>query len=162
MKSLLKLLPVFIFLFAGCVAQAQKNNPYYSRTDTKKLNVTDAEWKKVLDPNVYYIARQEGTERAFTGPYHDNHQAGTYYCKACGNLLFRSTTKFESGTGWPSFYKTAGNNSVKLTTDADGSRTEVSCARCAAHLGHVFDDGPEPTGKRFCMNGTVLDFIATK
>lgn len=162
MKPFLRLLPFFLLLLTGSVASAQQSNPYYSRTDTKKLKLSDAEWKKVLDPNVYYIARQEGTERAFTGPYHDNHRAGTYYCKACGNLLFQSSTKFESGTGWPSFYQAAGKNSVKLTTDPDGYRTEVSCARCGAHLGHVFDDGPKPTGKRYCMNGTVLDFVAGK
>lgn len=162
MKSLLKFLPVFLLLLAAMAGIAQTRNPYYSRTDSKKLKLSDAEWKKVLDPDVYYIARQEGTERAFTGPYHDNHQAGTYYCKACGNLLFQSSTKFESGTGWPSFYKAAGSNSVQLTTDPDGYRTEVSCARCGAHLGHVFNDGPKPTGKRYCMNGTVLDFVAGK
>ncbi|HTN18045.1 MAG TPA: peptide-methionine (R)-S-oxide reductase MsrB [Chitinophagaceae bacterium] len=162
MKSRLKFFPVFLLLLAATAGTAQTQNPYYSRTDTKKLKLSDAEWKKVLTKDVYYIARQEGTERAFTGPYHDNHDAGTYYCKACGNLLFQSSTKFESGTGWPSFYQAAGKSSVKLTTDADGYRTEVSCARCGAHLGHVFDDGPKPTGKRYCMNGTVLDFVAGK
>lgn len=138
----------------------QKGNPYYSHTDTKKLSVTDAEWKKVLPASVYGIARDKGTERAFTGDYWDNHKEGTYYCGTCGNPLFASKTKFESGTGWPSFYQPLKPNSVAYHSDKEYGmvRTEVVCARCDSHLGHVFDDGPKPTGKRFCMNGNVLDF----
>lgn len=166
MKTLLKIAFVFSLLLYSIVYSsplaAQLHNPYYSHTDTKPLKVQNSEWKKILDPDVYYIARQEGTERAFTGPYYNSHATGTYYCKVCGNLLFVSTAKFESGTGWPSFYKAATISSVKLSIDPDGSRTEVECMRCGSHLGHVFDDGPKPTGKRFCMNGTVLDFVAAK
>jgi peptide-methionine (R)-S-oxide reductase len=150
-------------LLAMASAQAQTaRNPYYSRTDTKKLKVSDAEWKKILSSGVYYIARQEGTERAYTGEYHDNHKKGIYYCYVCGNPLFSSDTKFDSGTGWPSFYQSLKTSSVTLKTDRDGSRTEVECARCGSHLGHVFDDGPKPTGKRYCMNSAVLDFEAKK
>jgi peptide-methionine (R)-S-oxide reductase len=139
-----------------------KNNPYYSHTDTKVLKVSNVEWKKILDPGVYQIAREKGTERAYTGEYWDNHKKGTYYCAVCGNPLFSSDTKFESGTGWPSFYQPLNGNSVKLKTDADGDRTEVSCKRCGSHLGHVFNDGPAPTHQRYCMDGNVLDFEAMK
>ena len=138
------------------------NNPYYSRTDTTHLNVGNAEWKKILPGDVYYIAREKGTERAFTGKYWDNHAKGIYYCAICGNALYSSDTKFESGTGWPSFYQPLNNNSLFVRKDADGERDEVECKRCHSHLGHVFDDGPKPTGKRYCMDGDVLDFIPAK
>lgn len=145
------------------ISAQQKPNPYYSRTVTTPLKVSDADWKKILPANLYYIARQEGTDRAFSSRYHDNHEKGIYYCAVCGNPLFTSDTKFESGTGWPSFYlPLSGKQSVTERSDADGSRTEVECARCHSHLGHVFDDGPKPTGLRYCMNGTVLDFAAAK
>ncbi len=140
----------------------KKDNPYYSHTDTKPVKLSDAQWRKMLSKGVYYIAREEGTERAYSGDLWDNHKAGTYYCAACGNTLFTSDTKFESGTGWPSFYRPAAAGSVIEKTDADGSRTEVECKRCGAHLGHVFDDGPKPTGLRYCMNSDVLDFEAKK
>ena len=156
-----------VILIKFCAAQGPINydhskNPYYSHTDTKPVKVTDAEWKKILPGGVYYTAREQGTERAYTGKYWDNHEKGTYYCAVCGNPLYSSDAKFESHTGWPSFYKTLNTNSVKLTSDADGDRTEVSCKRCSSHLGHVFDDGPAPTYKRYCMDGNVLDFEAAK
>ncbi len=136
------------------------NNPYYSRTDTTKLNVTDAEWKKVLPEDVYEVARKKATERAFTGKYWDFEGKGTYYCAACGNPLFRSDAKFASTCGWPSFFEPIRKNSVIYKTDNSFGmhRTEVLCGRCGAHLGHIFDDGPPPTGKRYCMNSIVLDF----
>ncbi len=143
------------------VTYDHSKNPYYSHTDTKPVKVSDAEWKKILPPAVYHIAREEGTERAYTGKYWDNHAKGTYYCAVCGNPLYNSKTKFDSHTGWPSFYD-ALPGGVTLKTDADGSRTEVECKRCGSHLGHVFDDGPLPTGKRYCMDGNVLDFEAAK
>lgn len=135
-------------------------NPYYSRTDTTKLNLSDAEWKKVLTEDVYYISRNKGTERAFTGKYWDSEGIGTYYCAACGNALFKSDSKFGSSCGWPSFYEALRPNSVAYHTDNTFGmkRVEVVCGRCDGHLGHIFDDGPPPTGKRFCMNSVVLDF----
>ena len=136
-------------------------NPYYSRTDTSKLNLTDEEWKKVLPDNIYRIARQKGTEYAFSGKYWDFEGIGTYYCAACGNALFRSDAKFASTCGWPSFFETIRPNSVEYIPDSSHGmeRTEVVCGRCGGHLGHIFDDGPPPTGKRFCMNSLVLDFV---
>lgn len=164
-KQFMKTILTGLFLLTTIMSNAQqKGNPYYSHTDTKKLAVTNAEWKKILPAGVYGIARDKGTERAYTGEYWDNHKAGTYYCGICGNPLFESKTKFESGTGWPSFYQPLKPNSVAYHTDKEYGmeRTEVVCARCDSHLGHVFDDGPKPTGKRFCMNGNVLDFEAGK
>lgn len=138
----------------------KKNNPYYSRTDTTRLNISDAEWKKVLPEDIYEVARNKETERAFTGKYWDFEGKGTYYCAACGNPLFRSDAKFASTCGWPSFFEPMRANSVLYKADNSYGmqRIEVLCGRCGAHLGHIFDDGPPPTGKRYCMNSIVLDF----
>ncbi|MBA3439065.1 MAG: peptide-methionine (R)-S-oxide reductase MsrB [Pyrinomonadaceae bacterium] len=128
---------------------------------TEKINKTDEEWQREMTPEQFQVMRKKGTERAFTGTYNDNHEKGVYYCAACHNELFNSDTKFDSGTGWPSFYApTAAAASVKEVVDASHGmkRTEVVCARCDAHLGHVFDDGPKPTGLRYCMNSISLDF----
>jgi peptide-methionine (R)-S-oxide reductase len=136
------------------------DNPYYSRTDTSKLDLPDSVWEKVLPKDVYEVARNKSTERAFTGKYWDFEGKGTYYCAACGNPLFRSDAKFASTCGWPSFFEPIRSNSVIYKPDNSYGmhRTEVLCGRCGAHLGHIFDDGPPPTGKRYCMNSIVLDF----
>ncbi len=124
-----------------------------------EIEHTDSEWRERLTPEQYHVLRQAGTEPAWSGEYVHAHSDGTYHCAACGAELFDSTTKFESGSGWPSFYEPKVKDAVELISDRSHGmmRTEVRCARCGSHLGHVFDDGPAPTGQRFCMNSLALD-----
>lgn len=127
----------------------------------EKIVKTDEEWKKILSPEQFNVARKNGTELAFTGKYHNCHEDGIYQCVCCGTDLFNSQAKFDSGTGWPSFWEPVAEENVKTKTDRSlfMVRTEVLCARCDSHLGHVFDDGPPPTGLRFCMNSASLNLV---
>jgi len=141
-----------------------KKNAIYSTTDSTKVNIDESEWKKILPADVYEIAREKGTERAFTGKYNKHKEVGTYYCAACGNSLFASNGKFESSCGWPSFFEPVTKGSIIYAPDNKYGmqRTEVMCGRCKAHLGHVFDDGPPPGGLRYCINSVILDFEKAK
>ncbi len=141
-----------------------KKIPEYSNTDTGKVVLSNQEYKKILSPEVYHIAREKGTERPYSSKYEKFNEIGTYYCAVCGNPLFKSDTKFESGCGWPSFYEPVSKSSLIYVPDSSYGmvRTEVLCGRCKSHLGHVFDDGPPPTGLRYCINGVVLDFEKAK
>lgn len=124
------------------------------------LPKTDAEWRALLDEDTYYITRQKGTERPFTGKYYDNKEEGVYRCACCGQELFSSDAKYDSGSGWPSFFKPAEQAAVAKDTDTTHgmTRTEILCSNCGAHLGHVFPDGPKPTGLRYCVNSLSLNF----
>ncbi|RZO62056.1 MAG: peptide-methionine (R)-S-oxide reductase [Sandaracinaceae bacterium] len=130
----------------------------------ERLSLSEAEWRERLTPEEFHVLREEGTERAFTGRFHDHHEHGVYRCAGCGAPLFRSGDKFDSGTGWPSYTRPVDRRRVREVTDRSlgMARTEVECARCGGHLGHVFRDGPAPTGLRYCINSASLDFEATE
>ncbi len=142
----------------GVVANTLCPLPKFSHGAPK----TEDQWKKVLTPEEYKVLREKGTEAPFSGVYQDNHEVGVYHCAACGSVLFKSKDKFDSGTGWPSFVRPAPDNNVGFREDNSlgVKRTEVYCKICGGHLGHVFDDGPQPTGKRFCINSAALHFKA--
>lgn len=165
---LLGIIAGMIFITSQSFQNKKQNmsdhHPYYSRTDTTKLVLPDDTWKKILDEDIYLISRKAATERAFTGEYWNFEGIGTYYCKACGNALFQSDSKFASSCGWPSFFETIRPGSVIYEEDYSYNmiRTEVKCGRCDGHLGHLFDDGPPPTHQRYCMNSAVLEFEPNK
>lgn len=129
-------------------------------TDRTKLELPETEWKTKLTPEQFHVTREHGTERAFTSPLNMEKRDGIYHCVACGEALFAADTKYDSGSGWPSFYAPISEDAVGISVDRKlfMTRTEVHCANCNAHLGHVFEDGPQPTGLRYCMNGVALDF----
>jgi peptide-methionine (R)-S-oxide reductase len=175
----MKICFLFVFtlatIFTGCgvkddqsksnsMAAKPKDNPHYSNTDTNQLGLRNEDWRKVLPAEVYKVAREKGTERAFRGKYNLHKDTGTYYCAACGNPLFESNGKFESNCGWPSFFEPISKGSLVYAPDTSHNmrRTEVMCGRCKAHLGHVFEDGPPPTGLRYCINSVILDFEAAQ
>ena len=145
-------------------AKTSKAPPAQAKRGVEKIVKSEEEWKRSLTPEQFRVLRKQGTEIAFTGKYWNHHARGHYRCAACGLDLFDSATKFDSGTGWPSFWAPIDKDHVSVNTDASLglAREEVTCARCGGHLGHVFDDGPKPTGLRYCINSAALDFAAQK
>ncbi|MEI6816928.1 MAG: peptide-methionine (R)-S-oxide reductase MsrB [Bacteroidota bacterium] len=169
MKTLINL--TLILTMLSMMACAQKGNKEQAnsikqnnKTMSDSIIKSDEDWKKQLTPEQFDVTRKKGTERAFSNKYWDNHKQGTYYCICCGKPLFSSKTKFDSGTGWPSFFAPLDSNNVKNNVDKTYGmeRVEVVCNHCGAHLGHVFDDGPEPTHLRYCMNSASMDFKEEK
>jgi peptide-methionine (R)-S-oxide reductase len=150
----------FAFVPGGSLPQTNIQNNALTSKGFKKVTKTNKEWKEILTPEQYAVTREKATERPFTSALNDVHDHGVFECVACGLPLFRSEAKFDSGTGWPSFYEPIAKENVREEVDSSlwMTRTEALCARCDAHLGHVFDDGPKPTGLRYCMNGVALKF----
>jgi peptide-methionine (R)-S-oxide reductase len=160
MKNHPSMTSVFVLALLGSALLSCGQGKPKAAEENAYMKKTNAEWKKILTPEQYEVLRGKGTERAFTGEYWDNHEKGMYYCAACHQALFDASTKFESGTGWPSFYQPFKKEAVSVGTDTSLGmvRDEVVCSRCGGHLGHVFDDGPKPTGLRYCLNSVSLKF----
>jgi peptide-methionine (R)-S-oxide reductase len=154
---------ILVSLVVSFTACSQPSNKESTQKSTPKVMKTDAEWKKELSAEQYQVLRKKGTERAFTGKYWNNHEKGSYHCAGCGKALFDSKTKYESGSGWPSFWQPIDPKAVKIVTDKSLGmvREEVVCSSCEGHLGHVFNDGPKPTGLRYCMNSISMEFVKT-
>lgn len=163
MKNLQSITSVYVLALMGLALLSCGQVKPKTSEENMAIKKTNAEWKKELTPQQYEVLREKGTERAFTGEYWDNHEKGTYYCAACHQALFDASTKFESGTGWPSFFQPIRKEAVSVGTDTSLGmvRDEVVCSRCGGHLGHVFDDGPKPTGLRYCLNSVSLKFEKT-
>jgi len=170
MKAMIRFLPILLLPLVTFSCNAQKRQSSNAEKEAfvdekgqtiERIQLSDEEWQKRLSAEEFEVLRRQGTERAFTGKYWDNHQRGIYTCAGCGLPLFNSETKFESGTGWPSFYAPLDETHVDRERDTSLGmlRSEVHCNRCGGHLGHVFDDGPKPTGLRYCMNSVSLDFV---
>ncbi len=150
---------VGVLLLSGLVLKPARSEEKGLQSTLKKIHRTEAQWREILSPEQFHILREEGTERAFSSPLNEEKRAGTYYCAGCGLALFSSDMKFDSGTGWPSFYTTLpGVFETKLDFKLIYPRKEYHCAQCGGHHGHVFKDGPEPTGQRWCNNGLALQF----
>jgi len=162
MKTIIIILSCFIVIFTGCrPSNIGKENKAMKVENLKfEIDKSEEEWKKQLTGDQFQVLRKKGTEKAFTGKYYNNKKKGLYVCAGCGNSLFHSDAKFDSGTGWPSYWAPASEKSIVTQSDYSHSmiRTEVLCGKCGGHLGHVFDDGPKPTGLRYCINSISLDF----